>query len=828
MKKATDQQQAGTRLAVRVFFAMAALLTITVTITFATMMYNSAGALQEEAESSAVQLVELLANGFADIGEISLANVARTLDSTLDDQMIAQARIAAHLVAVAEQGGYPPADIIAILEQLVADTVLDEFWITDETAFSYLTNVRDPQGQLVPFAFEADPTVQPQASKFYVLLNPATANDFITQPAQVREIDQEVYKYVGVPGVDKPRIVQVGNAIVFGEQEILTNTFTSERADVSAVIEGILVQQLEAHAQMLAHLVAVAEASGWAVAAVNDVLRQITDSSIIGEIAVTDSADQLMYASSDATPADGYPAFAEFGGGVAEAVVRADTVTRQDGTLAEQVSLLRPDSGYLVHVGIPIEGTSGNLLYSVYQSEADRLVQSENLVSLWVVNQNNEVAAAAPRAAALDTSPGMSAFATFADQAQGLIAQALDTGAITTVTQLSLLDPEQRGLWTAAPIVNAGGIQIGGIGIETSLDGIAQTLRQEFVTTLLIALVLLLLTAVAAFAGSRWLTHPIELIADVARQVESGVQPRNDPMREVMQRTDEIGSLARVFSDMTVQVFNREEQLETLVAERTHELRTSNRHLTLAKESMDRDLEMAKVVQTALVQEGQVRSGTVEGYARMTPAQQVGGDFVTIRELIGGGRLFFVVGDVSGKGVAASLFMVAAQAAISNAAGAYPTIAEIAFQANREICNTNPMGLFVTCALGLVDTETGVIDYVNAGHDPALHLDRGGSFDKLPLTGGLAMGVDEEFGYESGQTELAPEESIFLYTDGLTDAINLQASMFGHQRLVEVLQRTVGLPPQQVVEQTWQTILEFSAGAPVADDMTCLLLKRHG
>ena len=115
--------------------------------------------------------MELLSTEFAGIGEISLANVARTLDSTLNDQMIAQARIAAHLVAAAEQTGYGPPEIIAILDEIVAGTALDEIWIADETAFAYLTTVSDQEGQRVRFTFDPDPLVQPQASKFYALLS---------------------------------------------------------------------------------------------------------------------------------------------------------------------------------------------------------------------------------------------------------------------------------------------------------------------------------------------------------------------------------------------------------------------------------------------------------------------------------------------------------------------------------------------------------------------------------------------------------------------------------------------------------------------------------
>lgn len=819
------RQQPGMRLPVRVFLVMAALLGITVITISATMLYRSAHALQEEVQIAAIQTVELLSAEFAEIGEISLANVAKTLDSTLNDQMIAQARIAAHIVAAAEQAGYRPPEILALLDEIVAGTVLEEIWITDESAFTYLTSVRDREGQRVRFTFNPDPVVQPQASKFYVLLNAIGGNNYITQPAQVREIDKKVYKYVGVPGIDKPRIVQVGNEIVLGEQEILIETYASARTDVSAVIEGILVQQMETQAFMLGHLVTVMENGGHSIASINTALEQITATSVIGGIAIAGNKGRGIYHGGNAAATGEYLTYDEMASGPERTQMRAGNVSWQDGVQAKRVSRTQPDSGYLVHVDIPIEGASGNLLYSVYQSQADRLAQSGNLVSLWVTNRENELVAAAPRAGTLTANGDVSAFTTFADQAQKLVTQALDTGSVASVARLGLLDPARRGLWVAAPIVNAGGILIGGIALEISLDKIARSLQMEFVRTFLIALALLALTAVIAFVGARWLTGPIEIIADVAREVESGTQPGPDSMRRVMSRRDEIGALARVFSDMTVQVFSREEKLETLVAERTRELQASNAQLIQAKEAMDRDLEMAKVVQTALVQEGYVTAGSMQGYARMTPATQVGGDFVMLQEL-DGGHLFYALGDVSGKGVSASLFMVAAQAAIGNAAESCNGISEIVGQANREICRVNPMRLFVTCAMGLVDSRTGVIDYVHAGHEPARYFGTTGASGDLPLTDGLAMGVDEDYDYAAAQRKLEPGDTVFLYTDGLTDAVDRNNRMFGSDRLFDTFASMKDLPLQQIVDRLWQTVEDFSVGAPAADDMTCLILRR--
>ena len=819
------RQQPGMRLPVRVFLVMAALLGITVLTISATMLYRSAQALQKEVQIAAIQTVELLSAEFAEIGEISLANVAKTVDSTLNDQMVAQARITAHIVAAAEQAGYRPPEILSMLDEVVAGTELEEIWITDETAFTYLTSVRDRDGERVRFTFDPDPVVQPQASKFFALLNTIGGNNYITQPAQVREIDKKVYKYVGVPGIDIPRIVQVGNEIVLGEQEILIETYASGRTDVSAVIEGILVQQMETHAVMIGRLVALMEDGGHSIASINGALEKITATSVIGGIAVTGNMGQGIYHSGNAALTGEYPTLDQLATGSEGTAVRTGNVLWTDGVQAKRVSRLQPDPGYLVHVDIPIEGASGNLLYSVYQSQADLLVQSGNLVSLWVANRENELVAAAPRAGTLAAGEGVSAFTTFAGQAQKLVTQALDTGSVASVTRLGLLNPARRGLWVAAPIVNAGGILIGGVALEISLDSIARSLQTEFVRTFLIALALLALTAVIAFFGARWLTGPIEIIADVAREVEFGTQPGPDSMRRVMSRRDEIGALARVFSDMTVQVFSREEKLETLVAERTRDLQASNRQLIRAKEAMDRDLEMAKVVQTALVQEGYVTAGGIQGYARMTPATQVGGDFVMLQEL-DGGRLFYALGDVSGKGVSASLFMVAAQAAIGNAAESCAGIAGIAGQANREICRVNPMRLFVTCAMGLVDSRTGVIDYVHAGHEPARYFDAAGASGDLPLTDGLAMGVDEGYDYAAARRQLAAGDTVFLYTDGLTDAVDRNGGMFGSEKLFDTFASMKDLPLQQIVDRLWQALGDFSAGAPAADDMTCLILRR--
>ena len=252
--------------------------------------------------------------------KISLATVARALDAMLDGQMTAQARIAAHLVAVAEASGHDAAQVIETLEVIASTTVLDEFWITDEQGVAYLTNVRDETGALMPFRFNPNPAVQPQASKFYALLaSPIESDHVITQSAQVREIDQEVYKYVGVNGVDRKRIVQVGNALAFEEHDLLSGSYTSpvmtavmaafgepdlldfaftdQLDEIRVVFEEILGKQMVVQARLVEYFVVGAEEAGWATEEINSRLLRIVNSSPIDEIHIVSIDGDTVYSS---------------------------------------------------------------------------------------------------------------------------------------------------------------------------------------------------------------------------------------------------------------------------------------------------------------------------------------------------------------------------------------------------------------------------------------------------------------------------------------------------------------------------------------------------
>lgn len=146
----------------------------------------------------------LMAAGVVALGAIVTGPAARAADAEdiVARHMIGEALLAAHLVAIAEQAGMSAEQINAILKDVAAKSAIDEFWITDATGRAYLHSAD------FEFTFSEDPAKQPQASAFWPLLEGKTT--VVVQAAQKREVDDRVFKYVGVAGVDKPRIVQVG------------------------------------------------------------------------------------------------------------------------------------------------------------------------------------------------------------------------------------------------------------------------------------------------------------------------------------------------------------------------------------------------------------------------------------------------------------------------------------------------------------------------------------------------------------------------------------------------------------------------------------------
>jgi serine phosphatase RsbU (regulator of sigma subunit) len=214
--------------------------------------------------------------------------------------------------------------------------------------------------------------------------------------------------------------------------------------------------------------------------------------------------------------------------------------------------------------------------------------------------------------------------------------------------------------------------------------------------------------------------------------------------------------------------------------------------------------------------------------ATLEPARTVGGDFYDCF-MADARRLVFLVADVSGKGLAAALFMAAAKSHIKSAALREHEIGEALTRAQDEIVRENPEQLFVTAFAGSLDVQSGVLEYANAGHEPPFRRKRNGAPERLGPPGGPPLCVMEDFDYPTERLQLESGEWLCLVTDGATEAMNPAREFFGLERLRASLS-WVGedAAPAEVVRRLRDDVQRFADGAEPADDITLMALRWDG
>ena len=215
----------------------------------------------------------------------------------------------------------------------------------------------------------------------------------------------------------------------------------------------------------------------------------------------------------------------------------------------------------------------------------------------------------------------------------------------------------------------------------------------------------------------------------------------------------------------------------------------------------------------------------VELHAEMHPAREVGGDFYDYF-LIDPNRLAFTVADVSGKGIPAALFMAVSRTVMRSIGGRSDLSAAMS-EANRLLATHNTACMFVTLFYGVLDLATGLLRYCNAGHNPPYLLRADGGRSSLEATG-IPFGVEDQAGYGCGEIVIAPGDSLFLFTDGITEAFDAAGNEFGAARLEATLDAARGCGAADLVRKVLGATASFTAGAEQSDDITCLRLTFHG
>lgn len=210
-----------------------------------------------------------------------------------------------------------------------------------------------------------------------------------------------------------------------------------------------------------------------------------------------------------------------------------------------------------------------------------------------------------------------------------------------------------------------------------------------------------------------------------------------------------------------------------------------------------------------------------EIFATIEPAKEVGGDFYDFF-FIDQQNLYFCIGDVSGKGIPASLFMAVTKTLIKakTTKGMFPD--EILTNVNKELCVDNDTAMFVTIFCGILNTSTGEVFYSNGGHNHPYILSQNHGTKPLNNKSGMALGVNEAAKYSTSAVTLAPGDSIFLYTDGVTEAMDIHGNFYTDERLIRLLGNQKHLPIEDRLRTTLNDLKNFSSGAPPADDITLL------
>lgn len=213
--------------------------------------------------------------------------------------------------------------------------------------------------------------------------------------------------------------------------------------------------------------------------------------------------------------------------------------------------------------------------------------------------------------------------------------------------------------------------------------------------------------------------------------------------------------------------------------------------------------------------------------AVLEPAKEVGGDFYDFF-FVDNNHLAFLLGDVSGKGIPASLFMAVTKTLLKSEAGENIGVDQILYKVNNELCEGNDMSMFVTVFCGIIDTRTGRVEYSSAGHNPPVLLRRTDKPEFLALNGSLPIGTFEGSEYTKETLTLGKGDTLIVYSDGVTEAMDRNQALFSEERLLKSLQSISGHHPDELLKKILTDVHHHAADAPQSDDITILAIQYKG
>lgn len=329
---------------------------------------------------------------------------------------------------------------------------------------------------------------------------------------------------------------------------------------------------------------------------------------------------------------------------------------------------------------------------------------------------------------------------------------------------------------------------------------------------LFIAIIGLFLQLVFNLYIIRRQTRPLSTLADATLQIAKGDITAQLPAAHL--RHNEIGILYQSFASM-----------QQSLAQYINELQVTTKN----KERIESELRIASAIQMDMIPKifpPFPERNDIDIYATLVPAKEVGGDLYDF--FVDNDILYFTIADVSGKGVPASLLMAVTRSLFRNIASHLSSPGAVVASLNNSIASSNESGMFVTLFLGILDLTTGELRYCNAGHNAPVLQSGSGEDKPLDVVSNLPLGVLEGFEYQEQSVQLTSPSTLFLYTDGVTEAENKNKELFSEERLISILTRQASQQdssPQEIIRTVMDEVHRYADGTAQNDDITMLCIR---
>ena len=325
---------------------------------------------------------------------------------------------------------------------------------------------------------------------------------------------------------------------------------------------------------------------------------------------------------------------------------------------------------------------------------------------------------------------------------------------------------------------------------------------------IVLGIIALLLMIVMNYNGIRKVVAPIEDFSDVAKKIANGDFTAELPQ---IQSQDELKELHDSFEYLQHSLVNYIEELKSTTAN---------------KERIESELRIAHNIQMGMLPKifpPFPERDDLALSAKLVPAKEVGGDLYDF--FIEDEKLYFIIGDVSGKGVPASLVMAVACRLFRSVASHLEKPEEIMASLNNSLADGNESGMFCTAFLGILDLKTGLLKYCNAGHNAPLIIDTDGKVAPMFVEPNLPLGLFEEFPYEGQEIKLEKRMMLYMFTDGINEAENKEKELFGDRRLISLLRLNASKTPTEIIDETFAEVNCHANGAEQSDDITVMCFK---